>query len=89
MYDNINNLIEALILDLWPSQATIIDFGIESSDHLGALQWAYKYERVNKFQLNNLLGNGPELTKAICTKDNPYGDIVFRTAWDNLPEEEE
>ena len=88
MYSNTKNLIEAIALDLWPENPTIVDFGLESSDHLGAIQWAYKHEKVSKYQLNAALGNGPMLTKLVCTEDNPYRSVVFKTPWDDLPDEE-
>src|SRR5438309_2236371 len=39
-------LINAVLLDAWPGNAAIIDFGIDSTEHLGALQFAIKFGEV-------------------------------------------
>ena len=84
-----DRLISAGCLDIWPDSATICDFGIDSSNHLGAIQWAVRHNTITPEELDNALGNGPELTRLIRTKENPYGLIEFKTAWDDLLEEEE
>ena len=77
-------LIEALILDTWPSAATCMDFGIESTDHLGALQYAYREDGVTPEQFDAALGKGAELQKLI-SETNPYRFAKFQTIWDRLP----
>ncbi len=83
-------LINAACLDLWPSPATCIDFGLDTSSHFGALQYEIKRERVTSAELDAALGNGPELTKLVRRhSDNPYRFVTFTTAWDDLGEEED
>src|SRR4051812_34717513 len=84
-------LYEALLLDVWPSPATCMDFGITSEAHLGALQWAVKEDGVTMEQLDAALGKGPAL-QALISPTNPYRNVAFRTAWDDMnvePEEPE
>ena len=82
------NLIEALIFDAWPSAATCVDFGIRTTEHLGALQFAYKQDEVTGEQFDAALGKGREIQKLI-SKRNPYREAVFETDWDLLPTPEE
>ena len=81
-------LIEALILDTWPSAATRMDFGIESTEHLGALQYAYREDGITPEQFDAALGKGAELQKLI-SETNPYRFAKFHTVWDHLPTPEE
>ena len=86
--DNTRDLYRALIWDEWPSQATVVDFGIESTAHLGALQYAVIHEGVTLEELDQVLGNGPAI-QALISERNPYRHVTFRTDWDDLPEEPE
>lgn len=79
-------LVEALMMDAWPSPAACIDFGITSPEHLGALQFAVKAGGVTPAQLDAALGNGAAL-QALIGPQNPYGTAVFKTDWDDLPDE--
>jgi hypothetical protein len=73
-----------LMFDSWPdSPAVLIDFGIASADHFGALQYAAHDDFISIDQLDKLLGNGPALTPAIDENDgNPYKGIIFKTPYD-------
>src|SRR5947209_19891436 len=81
-------LIEALRRDEWPSNAACIDFGIATSAHLGALQYAVVTDGVTAEQLDAALGKGPEI-KELVGPENPYRGVTFRTDWDDMPEEPE
>lgn len=82
------SLIEALILDTWPSVATCMDFGIESSDHLGALKYAYREDGITPEQFDAALGKGADIQRLI-SETNPYRFAKFRTAWDSMPQPED
>jgi len=82
------NLYHSLMLDVWPGPAAIVDFGINSNSHLGALQHAVKHDDVTAEQLDSALGNGPKLT-ALITKTNPYYGVTFKTSWDYLADEDD
>ena len=78
------DLILCCQLDTWPKMPTVVDFGIDSSSHLGALQYAIREELVTPQELDAAMGNGPRLTEIAQRGDNPYRDVAFRTAWDDL-----
>jgi hypothetical protein len=82
------NLILALELDIWPSPAIRIVFGIETQDHLGALQFALLQDGVSAERLDAALGNGAELQKLISGR-NPYRFVTFVPVWDGMPTPEE
>lgn len=72
----------AAVLDIWPDgNAAIVDFGLASERHYGALQHAIKHGHTTKEQLDAAMGSGPKLT-ALCQQPcNPYRDAVFKSAW--------
>jgi hypothetical protein len=61
----------------------VIDFGIESERHYGALQHAVCEDEVSPEQLDRALGNGAALT-ALIRPENPYNGVEFKTFWDAL-----
>lgn len=73
----------ALLLDVWPNAAGIVDFGLKTDTHYGALQFAVKVHEVSIEELDAALGNGPALT-ALIRKGNPYQGVQFRTHWDAI-----
>ncbi|WP_435008074.1 hypothetical protein P12x_005344 [Tundrisphaera lichenicola] len=83
-------LIECCQLDVWPGVATVVDFGIDSSSHLGALQFAIRQGLVTPQELDSAMGSGAKLTEIAQRGENPYRDVTFSTSWDLiLPEPEE
>lgn len=82
------DVFDSLCLDIWPRSAAIVDFGLDSTEHYGALQHAVKHDGVTVAQLDDALGDGPKLT-ALIAEDNPYYGVAFHTAWDELGDEEE
>ena len=76
------HLVDCLFRDIWPSDATILDFGIESSRHLGALQYAV-YAGATAYDLDRVLGIGWTITQLVrAARNQPYGEIEFRTVYD-------
>ena len=79
----------SLVLDVWPSPAQVIDFGIASEAHYAALQYAVGGD-VTPEQLDEALGKGPALTALIRPGNPYYGRVEFKTDWDELlPEPDE
>lgn len=74
-----NVLINAIVLDLWPSNATIVDFGIASQEIYEAYHKKIRSGEVTAEQLDAALGNGPELTKLM--------GIHITTPWDDMGSE--
>ncbi len=77
-------LIECCQLDVWPGMATVVDFGIDSSSHLGALQFAIREQLVTPQELDTAMGNGQKLTEIAQRGENPYRFVTFRTSWDEM-----
>lgn len=77
-------LIDASWLDVWPGHATVIDFGIDSDQHLGALQHAIRYGLVTPEELDAAMGHGDKLTAIAQRGNNPYRDVTFHTSWDAM-----
>lgn len=76
-------LYECLAWDVYPSNATCIDFGIKTAEHLGALQWAVSVDETSIDQLEEACGNGEKLN-ALISPTNPYYGVRFHTPWDEL-----
>ena len=77
------NAYDAIHADEWPSPAGVMDFGIDSRKHLGALRYEFRTGRVSLEQFDDALGWGPALTRLIKA-GNPSDGVVFKTAWDDL-----
>jgi hypothetical protein len=83
------HLFDCLVLDVWPRASAICDFGIDSSIHYGALQHAVKHDGVTAEELDSALGDGKKLTELVRKHvGNPYGNPTFKTAYDDMDEEE-
>ena len=77
-------LVDALILDAWPSPATVLDFGIDSAEHLGALQHAVR-TGITAYDLDRVLGDGQAITQLVRSiPDQPYHEVTFVTAYDGV-----
>ena len=75
---------KSLALDELPSPAAVVDYGIDSLDHLGALQHAIA-TGVTVYDLDRVMGDGPAITRLVRNvPDQPYPDISFSTAYDAL-----
>lgn len=75
-------LFDSLVLDMWPSPAAVVDFGIDSADHLGALQHAVAVG-VTAYDLDRVLGDGRAITSLVRNvPGQPYPEIRFATAYD-------
>ena len=79
------NLVEAVMLDVWPRPPAIVDFGIRSQAHLEALYYPLRHGDFTPEQVDAALGNGRKLTELVnAAPHNPHKGIVFRTDWDAL-----
>jgi hypothetical protein len=77
-------LVESLVCDEWPSPAVVVDFGIDTSRHLGALQYAVR-GGATAYDLDRVLGDGPAITQLVRgVRHQPYADVIFRTAYDSF-----
>lgn len=82
-----SRLVDCLKCDQWPSPATCVDFGIESSQHLGALGHAVR-SGIRAYELDRVMGDGLATTILVNgIPGQPYRDVVFRTAYVDLIED--
>ncbi len=82
----VHTLIESLTLDVWPSHATMMDFGISDLDHYAAIQKAVlaaSDAEALRRELNEILGNGPKITAWVRAR--VAAAPVYVTCWDDLP----
>jgi hypothetical protein len=75
-------LIHSAIFDTWPGNAAVLDFGIDSDRHLGALHHAIRHGEVSPQELDAAMGSGAKLTEIVRRGKNPYCDVTFKTSWD-------
>lgn len=79
-------LVQCLGSDEWPSPATALDFGIDSSEHYLALQHAVR-QGITAYDLDRVMGDGPAITQMVHGVPNqPCRFVRFRTAWDDYRE---
>ena len=77
-------LVDCLLNDQWPSMATMVDFGIDSPAHYGALQCAV-LAGITAYELDRVMGDGPAITRLIrSVPGQAYGAVQFFTAYDAL-----
>jgi hypothetical protein len=65
----------------WPSKAGVAAFGIDSTEHLKALQYAVREQGVTPEQLDEALGDGTPLT-ALIQSPNQFHGVKFETTLD-------
>lgn len=76
-------LVADLLHDVWPSPATVVDFGIDSEQHLRALRYAVCVG-VTAYDLDRVMGDGPAITRLVrSVLGHAYENVEFRTAYDN------
>ncbi len=77
-------LIQCLVDDVWPSPATVTDYGIESARHLRALQQAV-WCGCTVYELDRVMGDGRAITELVHGALGPtYGSVDFRTAHEKV-----
>ncbi|QDV26084.1 hypothetical protein Q31a_44550 [Aureliella helgolandensis] len=70
-------LVVCLVMDVWPNWATIDQFSIYSSDHLGALQHALR-SGCTAYDFDRVQGDGSAITNLVrCVSTQPYGRVDF------------
>lgn len=91
-YDDLamaERLVLALVTDCWPSPATVVDFGIDSGSHLGALQYAAR-NGVTAYDLDRVIGDGRAITQLVrSVPEQPYSYVEFHTVWDTPADRDE
>jgi hypothetical protein len=81
-------LVGAIAFDIWPPPSAVVDFGLDSHEHHEALAYPFRKGEITPETLDAALGNGEQLTAlARAALSNPYKEITFHTAWDDLRRE--
>lgn len=79
-----DRMVVYLAMDVWPTPAMVVDFGIDTPHHLGALQYAVR-GGVTAYELDRVMGDGDAITRLVrCIPHQPYANVQFRTAYDDL-----
>jgi hypothetical protein len=79
-------LVTSILLDAWPNQRAIVDFGIDSQEHYEALYYPVRQHEITPDTLDRALGQGKALTMLVReAPSNPHEDIEFQTCWDAIP----
>ena len=79
------NVIESVMLDAWPHNAAVIDFGLDSQKHYEALYYPIREGQITPQALDEALGHGEKLTAlAREAPANPHKDVQFYTSWDGM-----
>lgn len=72
---------DAVMMDTWPRPAALVDFGIDSDQHLGALQHAARNGATPQ-DFDDALGDGSKLNELVERfPGNPY-PAKFATPYD-------
>lgn len=83
--DTTRSLVKAVMLDVWPSVATVVDFGLNTQEHYEALYYPLRHGDITPEQVDAALGNGRLLSELVnAAPHNPHKGIEFRTGWDGL-----
>lgn len=79
------DLIDSVMMDMWPRNTAIVDFGLDSQRHYEALYYPIREWEIMPKQLDEALGHGEMLSKLVKeAPSNPHKDIEFSTSWDLL-----
>lgn len=73
---------DSMMMDEWPGNAAICDFGLHTQQHYEAIYYPARAREITIEQLDEILGSGPKITELVrkCSS-NPRKDITFKTLW--------
>jgi hypothetical protein len=79
------HLFDCLMLDCWPRAAAVADWGINSADHLGALEAAVR-SGASASDLDAVCGDGERIMELVkkWAPDSVYASATFRTVYDMM-----
>ena len=81
------HLHESLLMDCWPRASAVCDWGINSPDHLGALEAAVR-GGASASDLDACCGDGPAIMAMVkrWAPGSYYAGVQFTTAYDHFPD---
>jgi hypothetical protein len=87
--ESTRHLLEAIYLGTKPRDAAVVDFGIDSAQHLFALAVPVLNGDITPQQLDQALGNGPMLTRLAREAPSSVNNkITFDMPWHRLLREQ-
>jgi hypothetical protein len=79
------DLIDSVMMDVWPRNGAVIDFGIDSQEHYEALYYPIREHQIMPKELDEALGHGEKLTALIkAASAHSHKDVQFSTSWDGI-----
>lgn len=84
------NLFNSIMLDMWPRESAVVDFGLADYEHYQALYFPIRRGEISMEALDAALGNGKAITKLVsgCPSNSHVG-IVFNIVYDDMTVESE
>ncbi len=86
-----DHLYECLMMDIWPRQSGVVDFGLDHPDagrRYAWLQRLVKETNCNADDLHSVVGSGPDITKLVNRFFPEYvGKVEFTTAYDFMEDD--
>ncbi len=83
-----DNLVQAMMLDIWPRMAAQVDFGIDSQEKYEAYYDPIRVGEITADQLQLVVGNGESLTKLLrAAPSQRHKDVVIHTIYDGLEDD--
>jgi hypothetical protein len=77
------DLVTSVLMDAWPGNAAVVDFGIDTQKHYEALYYPIREAEIMPKALDAALGDGPALTA--LTREAPsnrHKEVTFSPSWD-------
>ena len=80
-----DEVFDAMMMDIWPGSAAVVDFGLDDQRHYEALYYPILSGEITKLQLRKVAGKGPAITALVNrSRSNPHKGIKFVTSYDNM-----
>ena len=78
-----DSLVKCILMDVFPSLAVCVDYGISSQKAYEAYYFPIKKGIINADDLHRLVGDGKKLTEVLKNcQENPHKEIVIKTIYD-------
>jgi hypothetical protein len=78
-----DSLFKAIMMDVFPSLAVCVDYGITSQQVYEAYCCLIKKGNVSADDLHKIVGDGKKLTEVLKNcEDNPHKEIIIKTIYD-------
>lgn len=81
-----DDLFNSVMMDAWPGNAAVVDFGIVSQKHYEALYGPIRNGDIKLSDLRRVVGDGPAITKLVnrFSSNRHRNQVVFETDYDDM-----